>query len=148
LKAKGRNEPAEHKKKTMKTTSNKSLKAQGQTEPSSTANSASTTKAPLPRIRFKERRLNRSLTTKSVLHLLRIKAPKFWELAEVVGQWVWITFTEKQPREVTAALSELGFHWNNLRQCWQHPCGTWIERTPRDPREKYGSYFAADLEII
>jgi hypothetical protein len=138
LKAKGRNEQAEHKKKTMKTTSKKSLKAQGQTEQSST------TKAPLPRISFKERRLNRALTTKSVLHLLRIKAPKFWELAEVVGQWVWITFTEKQPREVTAALSELGFHWNNLRQCWQHPCGTWIERTPRDPREKYGSYFPAD----
>ena len=83
-----------------------------------------------------------------MLKLLRSKAPRFWDVAEVVGKWVWITFTEKQPREVTMTLSELGFHWNKIRQCWQHPCGTWSERTPRDPRTKYGSYFAADMELI
>jgi hypothetical protein len=137
----GRNEQAEHKKKTMKTTSKISKKAQGQTEQSSTQNS-------LPRISFKHRRRNRALPVERLLKLLRSTAPRFWDVAEVVGKWVWITFTEKQPREVTMTLSELGFHWNNIRQCWQHPCGTSSERTPRDPRNKYGSYFAADMELI
>ncbi len=81
-----------------------------------------------------------------VTRLIHTEAPRFWELAEVVGKWVWITFPEKQPREVTRVMSELGFHWNNIRQCWQHPCGTIAPRTPRDPRIKYGSYFAADVK--
>ncbi len=139
MKAKGRNEQAEHKKKTMKTTNKNSLKAQTRPEQSGT-----NTQQSLPRISFKLRRQNRALPTEKVLTLLHTEAPKFWELAEVVGKWVWITFTKKQPREVTAALSELGFHWNNFRRCWQHPCGTLAPRTPRDPRLKYGSYFAAD----
>jgi hypothetical protein len=40
-------------------------------------------------------------------------------------------------------LSELGFHRNNTRQAWQHPCGTIAdERADYDPRKRYGSYFA------
>ena len=154
MKAKGRNEQAEHKKKTMKTTSKISKKAQVQTEQSSTQAQTENTAAsaptpetnPLPRISFKERRKNRALPTESVLTLLRTVAPKFWEFAEVVGKWVWITFSEKQPREVTAALSELGFTWNSVRQCWQHHGGTIAPRTPLDPRTKYGSYFPADIK--
>ena len=96
----------------------------------------------LPPINFKRRKVNRSLDTESVLSLLRSEAPSFFAVAEVVGIWVWIQFTDKQPREVTAALAELGFHWNNLRQTWQHPCGTLTERAPFDPRRKFGSYFA------
>ena len=125
----------------MKTTSKNSLKAQSRPEQSGT-----NTQQTLPRISFTERRKNRALPTEKVLTLIHSEAPRFWELAEVVGQWVWITFTDKQPREVTMTLSELGFHWNNLRQCWQHPCGTIAPRTPRDPRIKYGSYFAADVK--
>ena len=137
----------------MKTTSKNSLKAQNrpeqsgteQTQTENTAASAPTPEQkPLPRISIKERRKNRALPTEKVLNLLHTEAPRFWEVCEVVGKWVWITFTEKQPREVTSALSELGFHWNNVRQAWQHPCGTIAERTPRDPRTKYGSYFPAD----
>jgi hypothetical protein len=42
-------------------------------------------------------------------------------------------------------LAELGFHWNNTRQTWQHPCGTrTVERASDDPRKRYGSSFAAD----
>ena len=138
----------------MKTTSKKSSKAQVQTEQSSTQAQTENTAAsaptpeqkPLPRISFKERRKNRALPTEGVLHLLRTEAPKFWEIAEVVGKWVWITFTERQPREVTAALSELGFTWNSVRQCWQHHGGTIAPRTPLDPRIKYGSYFPADVK--
>ena len=85
------------------------------------------------------------MNTEALLALLRREAPKFFELAEVVGKWVWIQFAEKQPPTVTAVLSELGFHWNHKRQSWQHPCGLFRDqRAPFDPRQKYGSYFAAD----
>jgi hypothetical protein len=76
------------------------------------------------------------------LKLLRSKAPRFWDVAEVVGKWAWITFTEKQSRQVTMTLSELGFHWNNIRQCWhcQRIC-----QQPACKRVKNGS---AELERI
>jgi len=92
------------------------------------------------------RRKNRKLETEKLLTLLRSKTPDFFALAEVVGKWVWIQFSDKQPPTVTRVLAELGFHWNNTRQTWQHPCGTLPdERATYDPRRRYGSYFAADL---
>ena len=97
-----------------------------------------------PKIDFALRRANRKLNTESVVGLLREKAPNFFAVAEVVGKWVWIQFADKQPVEVTSTLSELGFHWNNTRQTWQHPCGTIAEeRATYDPRKRYGSYFPA-----
>lgn len=100
----------------------------------------------LPSINFARRRANRELSTESVLGLLRKEAPSFFAVAEVVGKWVWVTFTDKQPREVTAALAELGFHWNNKRQVWQHPCGALTQGTESDPRQKYPTYFPADAK--
>ena len=98
-------------------------------------------------INFARRNANRVLNTDRVLALLRREAPKFFELAEVVGKWVWIQFADKQPPTVTAVLSELGFHWNHKRQSWQHPCGLFRDQSaPVDPRQKYGSYFAADVK--
>ena len=99
-----------------------------------------------PTINFARRRANRTLPTERVIELLQKEAPGFFNLAEVVGKWIWIQFREKQPRHVTAVLAELGFHWNNKRQAWQHPCGTIVERADYDPREKYQSYFPADLK--
>jgi hypothetical protein len=99
----------------------------------------------LRRINFARRRVNRSLDTESLLAMLCNRAPRFFELAEVVGKWVWIQFADKQPVEVTHTLAELGFHWNRARQAWQHPCG--LQRhiaATYDPRARYGSYFAAD----
>jgi len=101
---------------------------------------------PLPPINFARRRANRELTTERVLMLLQQEAPRFLELAQVVGKWVWIQFTDKQPREVTGKLAEFGFHWNNKRQVWQHPCGALTEGTESDPREKYPTYFPADVK--
>ncbi len=96
-------------------------------------------------IDFDIRRRNRELPTDKVLVLLQQEAPRFYELAEVVGKWIWIQFKEKQPREVTAILAQLGFHWNNTRQAWQHPCGIFRkEPTEANPREIFGSRFAAD----
>lgn len=102
---------------------------------------------PLPKIDLELRRANRELNTEKLLSVLRADAPSFFALAEVVGKWVWIQFTEKQPSNVTMILSELGFHWNNTRQAWQHPCGTIaIDRANYDPRKRYGSYFAAKVK--
>ncbi len=95
-------------------------------------------------IDFSLRRANRSLETARLLALLESEAPKFFGLAEVVGKWVWIQFADKQPAAVTRVLAELGFHWNNARKAWQHPCGLFREKAlPIDPRQKYGSYFAS-----
>lgn len=99
-----------------------------------------------PAIDFARRRANRSLSTPQVLALLRTEAPRFYDLAEIVGSWVWIQFADKQPSHITAALAELGFHWNPKRQSWQHPCGTVTTGSPQDPRAKYGSRHAADLQ--
>ena len=139
----------------MKTTSKNSLKAQNRPEQSgteqtpavenNTASAPTPEQKPLPRISIKERRKNRALPTEKVLNLLHTEAPRFWEVCEVVGKWVWVRYSERQPREITAELSQLGFHWNNKRQAWQHPCGQFTASTPRDPRTKYGSRFAADL---
>jgi hypothetical protein len=102
-----------------------------------------------PQIDFDLRRANRALETEKLLALLRSDAPRFFEIAEVVGKWVWIQFSDKQPPTITSVLAELGFHWNNHRQTWQHPCGTIRrERAAFDPRKRYRSYFAADVSPI
>ena len=102
----------------------------------------------LHRIDFRRRFYNRGLSTEKVLDMLYHETPRFWELAEVVGKWVWIQFDGKQPSEVTRVLAEFGFHWNNARQTWQHPCGAYRdEALPFDPRKKYGSYFPADMPL-
>ena len=131
---------AEHKKKTMKTNTNKNqIKAQSRPE------QLSTNTEKRAKIDYKKRFANRALDTTNLLALLRSETPNLFELAEVVGKWVWIQFSDKQPSEVTRVLAEFGFHWNNTRKAWQHPCGTIAdERATYDPRKRYGSYFAAD----
>jgi len=102
-----------------------------------------------PEIDFDLRRANRTLDTERVLLLLRTEAPRFFEIAEVVGKWVWIQFSDKQPPTITSVLAEFGFHWNNTRQVWQHPCGAIRkDRAAFDPRKRYRSYFAADAKPI
>jgi hypothetical protein len=124
----------------MKTNTNKNRKSEAQSRPEQLSTNNR------PKIDLALRRANRALETENLLALLRNETPRFFEIAEVVGKWVWIQFTEKQPNEVTRVLAELGFHWNNTRQAWQHPCGTipFVERATYDPRKRYGSYFAAD----
>ena len=97
-----------------------------------------------PQIDLQKRQFHRSLSLPRVLQLLQTQSPKFWEVSQVVGNWVWIQFEEKQPRQITAELSQLGFHWNNRRQVWQHPCGQITFSANFDPRRKYRSYFPAD----
>jgi hypothetical protein len=101
---------------------------------------------PRAKIDFAKRRVNRSLNTWRVLNLLRCATPQFFHRAEVVGRWVWIQFHVEPPLAVRQKLAELGFHWNNDRQTWQHPCGTpTSDGADYDPRKRYGSYAAAEM---
>jgi hypothetical protein len=106
------------------------------------------TETTLP-INFTLRRTNRSLATEALLSLLRSERSGLFALAEVVGQWVWIQFTDKQSHDVTCILAELGFHWNKARQSWQHPCGLFRDKASRvDPRTKYRCYPANALKAV
>ena len=123
----------------MKTNTNKNQKSGALSRPEQLST------GDRPKINLELRRVNRKLETEKLLALLRSETPNFFDLAEVVGKWVWIQFSDKQPPTVTRDLAELGFHWNNTRQSWQHPCGTLtLDPANYDPRKRYGSYFAAD----
>ena len=107
-----------------------------------------TAKTSLTRINFARRRVNRSLDAEALLCVLRRGSPRFFELAEVVGRWVWIQFERQPDVEIRRQLAQLGFHWNHVRQAWQHPCGVYRDQRVRfDPRRKFGSYFAADMML-
>ena len=94
-----------------------------------------------------QRRANRALATSKVLDLLIGQLPDVYRFAEVVGQWVWVQFQEIPAAEIRQQLAQLGFHWNRTRQTWQHPCGWYRDEAALvDPRQKYGSYFAADIK--
>ena len=94
----------------------------------------------LPYVNYAERDANRSLCTADVLDHLRRWYPEAHAIAEIVGKWVWLTFPTPPPELLRAGLSQIGFHWNNHRKCWQHPCGQFkTEGSGQDPREKYGS---------
>jgi hypothetical protein len=101
---------------------------------------STTTRRDRPVIDWNLRNRNRSLPTADLLALLRTQAPDLFAIAQVVGKWVWVQFPDKQAPEVTSVLAQLGFHWNNKRQCWQHPCGpVTVDASPDDPRAKYGA---------
>ena len=46
---------------------------------------------------MKRRNANRALNTDALLGLLHKETPNYFDLAEVVGKWVWIQFSDKQP---------------------------------------------------
>jgi hypothetical protein len=133
---------------------NKHIKSMKQTKSSTRRSSASSAPAQpeakqggmfsRPYINFKLRTERRSLPSSAVLDLLRQHLPQAVPVAEIIGEWVWVTFAEQPADSVRAQLSQLGFHWNNVRKCWQHPCGHVTERGTVDPRAKYGSRPAAE----
>jgi hypothetical protein len=90
------------------------------------------------------RKQNRTLPTAKVLELLQASNTGLFNLAEVVGKWVWVAFRETPAPELRQILAQLGFHWNRERQAWQHPCGQFRLRGFQDPHEKYASYYPAD----
>jgi hypothetical protein len=91
---------------------------------------------------------NRELPTQIVLDLLKRELPQQYELAEIVGRWVWLDFPKVSHRAAANTLYRLGFHWNQRRCVWQHPCGAFAPYShhPGEPRTKYGSQFAAQVQ--
>jgi hypothetical protein len=90
---------------------------------------------------------NRGLSTEKVLNYLRTQLPSQYELAEVVGKWVWLDVSPARQLRLAKMLWTLGFHWNQRRAVWQHPCGRFnpFGSHPTDPHTKYHSYFPADV---
>jgi hypothetical protein len=89
---------------------------------------------------------NRALPASQVLARLKAELHEGWLHAEVVGKWLWLSFPQKPSREVLDKLYDLGFHWNRARKCHQNPCGTPIGHSKSDPRLKYLSAKASELE--
>ena len=132
------------KKKTMKTTSQKNTtgtRGQIRTVEQQAQPEKKDTRLPID---TEARKKNRCLPTEKVLNLLQTGSPDLFNLAEVVGKWVWVAFKEQPAAEIRQTLAQLGFHWNRTRQAWQHPCGNFRIGSAADPREKYPSRFPAD----
>ncbi len=139
------------KKKTMKTNTKNQIGLKSKSAQLSSTNTntaAAGAVAPKPDNRLpidtEARKKNRTLPTPKVLELLKTSNPGLFNLAEVVGKWVWVTFRETPAPELRQILAQLGFHWNRERQAWQHPCGAFRLRGFQDPHEKYPCYFPAD----
>jgi hypothetical protein len=75
---------------------------------------------------------NRRLSTEKVLNYLRTRLPQQYGLAEVVGKWVWLDVSPARKPGLANLLWRLGFHWNQRRGVWQHPCGC-LTRSARIP---------------
>jgi hypothetical protein len=118
-------------KKAMKTTNQIEASAPANVRPSSVS----------------KHQANRGLSTEAVLNYLRTKLPQQYELAEVVGKWVWLDVSPARKPMLAKVLWSLGFHWNQRRGIWQHPCGKIdpLGSHPTDPRTKYRCYFPADV---
>jgi len=142
------------KKKTMKTTSQKKsnrlpqesklVVPQAQTPEAGGQTGTVKQDTRLP-IDSEARKANRTLPTEKVLTLLQQQDRRLWELAEVVGKWIWVSFSEQPAPTVRQTLAQLGFHWNRTRQAWQHPCGQFRLSSAGDPHEKYPTYNPADV---
>jgi hypothetical protein len=90
------------------------------------------------------RKKNRTMPTDKVLALLHTVNPDLFNLAEVVGKWIWVQFKDQPAASLRQQLAQVGFHWNRERQAWQHPCGAFRLRGAGDPHEKYSSYYPGD----
>lgn len=93
---------------------------------------------------------NRGLSTETVLNYLQTRLPRLYEVAEIVGTWIWLDVSPARKPNLASLLWALGFHWNRRRGVWQHPCGKFnpAGSHPADPRTKYGSYFVADRTAV
>jgi hypothetical protein len=131
-------------KKAMKTTNSIiEASAPANVRPSSVSNTSKTAQAD-----FVRHCTNRRLATEAVLNYLRTRLPRQYEVAEVVGKWVWLDVSPARKPGLASLLWALGFHWNQRRGVWQHPCGSFnpFAIHPADPRAKYRSYFPADRQ--
>ncbi len=99
---------------------------------------------------YAEHKANRELPTEKVLGVLKAQLPQQYELAEIVGKWVWLDFPKVSHRAAANTLWRLGFHWNQRRCVWQHPCGAFTPYAshPGEPRAKYGSQSVTHFQPV
>ena len=135
----------------MKTTSQKKSNRLPQESKQSQQAAVQPTSTPQPErvdtrlpIDTEARKKNRTMPTDKVLALLHTVNPDLFNLAEVVGKWIWVQFKEQPAATLRQQLAQVGFHWNRERQAWQHPCGAFRLRGAGDPHEKYASYYPGD----
>jgi len=135
----------------MKTTSQKKSNRLPQESKQSQQAAVQPTSTPQPErvdtrlpIDTEARKKNRTMPTDKVLALLHTVNPDLFNLAEVVGKWIWVQFKEQPAASLRQQLAQVGFHWNRERQAWQHPCGAFRLRGAGDPHEKYASYYPGD----
>jgi hypothetical protein len=91
---------------------------------------------------------NRALPASQVLAKLKTELHEAWLIATVCGKWIWLEFPKdaKPHATVCAKLYDLGFHFNWKRKAWQNPCSAFIGHSKSDPRLKYLSAKASELE--
>ena len=75
-----------------------------QAPPAPAAAEAAPQKSVKPYVNLAERDYNRTLSVEKVLEKLKRWFPAQYDLAEVVGKWVWITFPEPPPERVRGDL--------------------------------------------
>ena len=85
--------------------------------------------------------------TRALLTRLKSEMPEIWSQAQIVGSWVWLEFSIAPAKEIRAGLRNLGFHWNKVRQCWQHPCGNSRTRSVHNPKTLYRVLPATAVEV-
>ena len=88
----------------------------------------------------------RLATGEEVVHAIRAHH-ELAPYARMVGRWCWISFPTKPSQDTRTFLREIGFHWNEKRGAWQHPCGYHSGPAPYDSREKYQSTPLEDMAI-
>ncbi len=90
---------------------------------------------------------NRDLKAVAVLVRLKNERPDVHKAAYVVGRWVWVHFDAMPAPEIRDYLKALGFHWNRMRNAWQHTGGIPCHHSPGDPRDRYGYVPASELNL-
>src|SRR5450755_364989 len=92
----------------------KAMKTTNQIEASAPANVRPTSVSKISKTKpdFVRHCTNRRLSTESVLNYLRTRLPRQYEIAEVVGKWVWLDVSPARKPGLASLLWALGFHLN------------------------------------
>lgn len=102
--------------------------------------------SPVDQARREMRWRNRSRDTLTVLTELKNDLPDVWEIAKVVGRWVWVEFPMKPSADVREKLCDMGFIWNRKRAAWQHACGVFRHHANHNPQFTYSVIDAPELD--
>ena len=87
-------------------------------------------------------------TNLNAQEVIRLLPDNIKENAEIVGAWVWVTFSETPSLGDRTLLKQLGFHYNDKRKCWQHCGGVKRRFNARiNPKSYYSVSSVRDMEM-